>query len=94
MSIERWLWQTWYGITKVFPPCRGMEKITKTWREFHLNRTEDNFNSDTYNKLHLRLRFEESFYKQIEVVQAYGLQSLVGNGGKSWQIVMGSITKM
>ena len=26
--------------------------------------------------------------KQIEVVKAYGFQSLVGNGGKSWQIFL------
>ena len=64
-----------YGYTNAYPPCRGIEKVTKGWTEFDLNGTCN-------NELRLRFKFEDTFYKQVELVQAYNFQTLVGNGGK------------
>ena len=61
------------------PPCRGMEKLTKTTCE-----TDLGFRCFFDGKwLYLNFHYhQEILYKEIRLVRAYSLQGLVGNAGK------------
>ena len=62
------------------PPCRSIEKLSKTTIETELRGIS--CYSTPYSFLDLKFYFdEESMYKEILLVPAYTLQSLIGNAG-------------
>ena len=60
------------------PPCRSIERLITTAVGSACNRR--------YRNLRLKFYFQEPLFKQINVLRAYGFQSLVGNAGKNWLI--------
>ena len=56
------------------PPCQSIERLITTPSAENCNRTDMN--------LRLSFFFPDPVYKEINVLRAYGFQSLVGNAGK------------
>ena len=67
-----------HNVKTYMPPCRGMEKLTETVYE-----TDLGFKCFGGKWLYLTFDFHrETLYKEIGLVRAYSLQSLIGNAGK------------
>ena len=66
-----WLLQ---DVEEHLPPCQSIERLITTANGENCN-AED-------RDLHLTFYFQEPLYKEINVLRAYGFQSLVGNAGK------------
>ena len=65
-----------WRMSNSIPPCKSIEKLTQITYEFdqseHCN-----------NQLMLRILFNrETMYKEISLVRAFNMQSLIGNAGK------------
>ena len=56
------------------PPCKSIERLITT--------AVGSKCDQGYRDLRLKFYFQEPLYKQINVLRAYGFQSLVGNAGK------------
>ena len=59
---------------ELFPPCKSIERLITT--------AVGSKCDQGYTDLRLKFYFQEPLYKQINVLRAYGFQSLVGNAGK------------
>ena len=64
-------------IEEALPPCQSIERLTTTT----IPQT-DTHNLSDFAPLELRFVFPDPVYKEINVLRAYGFQSLVGNAGK------------
>ena len=62
------------------PPCRSVEILKKSTKGTELKGTGCLQSSTSYLDLKVYLD-EESFYKEIVLVRAYTIQSLIGNAG-------------
>ena len=61
------------------PPCKNIEKLTQLTYEFDEAGQCPHFD----NQLYLRILFNrETMYKEIRLVRAFNVQSLIGNAGK------------
>ena len=56
------------------PPCKSIERLITT--------AVGSECAQRYRNLRLKFYFQEPLYKQINVLRAYGFQSLVGNAGE------------
>ena len=67
------------------PPCRSIETLAKITKGTHLR----SFSSYSFLDLKVYLD-EESFYKEIVLVPAYTVQSLIGNAGNYYHLLVNS----
>ena len=66
-------------MSESIPPCKRIEKLTQMTYEID---ESPNYNGD-HNRLMLRFFFNrDTVYKEIRLVRAFNLQSLIGNAGK------------
>ena len=64
------------------PPCKSIEKLTQTMFEQDLG-VMCAFMPGSDSQLTIEVRFSrETMYKEVQLVKAYSLQSLIGNAGK------------
>ena len=67
-------------IAGLIPPCKGIEKLAQTTYV-----TVDGLDcnkSKSWSHMMLRVWFKETTYKEILLVRAFNMQSLIGNAGK------------
>ena len=68
-----------WRMSNSIPPCKSIEKLTQITYEFDQS---GHCNGD-HNQLMLRILFNrETMYKEISLVRAFNMQSLIGNAGK------------
>ena len=56
------------------PPCQSIDRLITSATSMSCNKTD--------KSLHLKFYFKDPVYKEINVLKAYGFESLVGNAGK------------
>ena len=68
-------------MSESIPPCKRIEKLTQMTYEID----ESQYYNGDHNRLMLRFFFNrDTVYKEIRLVRAFSLQSLIGNAGKEF----------
>ena len=63
------------------PPCKSIEKLSQLMLEEDLGMMCA-FMPGSHSQLTLRINFNrETTYKEVQLIQAYNFQSLIGNAG-------------
>ena len=76
-EIAQFKWPTYATLKNFPPPCQVIEKLQYDYEEFDEKYPQDNSSS----WVGISLFFPEPSYKEIKQVQAYDLESFVGNTG-------------
>ena len=68
-----------WRMSNSIPPCKSIEKLSQITYEFD----QSGHCHGDHNQLMLRILFNrETMYKEIRLVRAFNMQSLIGNAGK------------
>ena len=78
-EIKRFKWPTYAALQNFSPPCQVIEKLQYEYEEFDDKYSNPEGNVSSW--FGISLFFPEPSYKEIKQVQAYDLESFVGNTG-------------
>ena len=80
-EIKQFKWPTYATLKHFPPPCQVIEKLQYDYEEFDDNYSNNKDEKNETGWFGISLFFPEPSYKEIKQVQAYDLESFVGNTG-------------